>query len=92
MSPCPSGWKFPTDQTIQIAKKAIRSGMWLLWEREDGKITINRKPTDFNEIPDYLHSQKRFDRIDDDITARIIADAKSRYETLQRLAELDIVC
>ena len=63
MSPCPSGWKFPTDQTIQIAKKAIKSGMWLLWEREGGKITINRKPTDFDAIPEYLHSQHRFDRL-----------------------------
>lgn len=25
MSPCPSGWKFPTDQTIQIAKRPLRA-------------------------------------------------------------------
>ena len=77
MSPCPSGWKFPTDQTIQIAKKAIKSGMWLLWEREGGKITINRKPTDFDAIPEYLHSQHRFDRLTDELTERIINDAKA---------------
>ena len=65
--------------------------MLLLWERENGKITINRKPVDFNEIPDYLHSQKRFDRINDEITNQIMADAKNRYETLLRLAELEIV-
>lgn len=91
MSPCPSGWKFPTDQTIQIAKKAIKSGMWLLWEREGGKITINRKPTDFDAIPEYLHSQHRFDRLTAELTERIISDAKARYDTLLKLSEIDIV-
>ena len=89
LTPCPSGWKFPTDQTIQIAKLAAKCGMWLQFEREDGKITINQKPTNFDLIPEYLGKQKRFNRIDDEIRERIIAEAKSRYETLQRLAELN---
>lgn len=90
MSPCPSGWKYPTDQTIAIAKKAIRSGMWLLWERENGKITINRKPADFDAIPEYLHSQKRFSRLDDETTEKIIAEARTRYQTLLKLSELEL--
>lgn len=89
LTPCPSGWKFPTDQTIQIAKLAAKCGMWLQFEREDGKITINQKPTNFDLIPEYLGKQKRFNRIDDEIRERIIAEAKSRYEILQRLAELN---
>lgn len=91
LTPCPSGWKFPTDQTIEMAKLAAKCGMWLQFEREDGKITINQKPADFGLIPEYLAKQKRFNRIDDEIRGRIIAEAKSRYETLQRLAELDCV-
>lgn len=88
MAPCPSGWKFPTDQTIHIAKLAIQCGMWLLFEREDGKITINQKPTDFGLIKEYLSSQKRFDRINDEIMERIIREAKARYDTITQLAEL----
>ena len=68
---------------------AAKCGMWLQFEREDGKITINQKPTNFDLIPEYLGKQKRFNRIDDEIRERIIAEAKSRYETLQRLAELN---
>lgn len=88
LTPCPSGWLFPTEQTIQIAKLAVKCGMWLQFEREDGKITINQKPTDFEAIADYLATQKRFSRVDDKIRARIIAEAKSRYETLESLAAL----
>lgn len=89
LTPCPSGWKFPTDQTVEIAKLAVKSGMWLLFEREDGKITLNQKPTNFELIPEYLSRQKRFARISDETSAKIIEEAKKRYETLQRLAELD---
>lgn len=89
LTPCPSGWKFPTDQTVEMAKLAVKCGMWLLFEREDGKITINQKPTDFDLIPQYLASQKRFNRINDEISEKIVEEAKKRYETLQRLAELD---
>ena len=89
LAPCPSGWKFPTDQTIEVAKLAIKSGAWLQFEREDGKITINTKPTDFQLINQYLDGQKRFGRVTPEIRERIIAEAKGRYETLCRLAELD---
>ena len=58
---------------------------------EDGKITINQKPVDFELINEYLSKQKRFNRVTDEIRARIIAEAKNRYETLQRLSELDCV-
>lgn len=91
LTPCPSGWKFPTDQTIQMAKLAVKCGAWLQFEREDGKITINQKPVDFELINEYLSKQKRFNRVTDEIRARIIAEAKNRYETLQRLSELDCV-
>lgn len=89
LAPCPSGWKFPTDQTIEIAKLAVKSGAWLQFEREDGKITINQKPADFELINTYLDSQKRFNRVTGEIRERIISEAKGRYETLCRLAELD---
>ena len=89
LAPCPSGWKFPTDQTIEVAKLAIKSGAWLQFEREDGKITINTKPTDFQLINQYLDGQKRFGRVTPEIRERIIAEAKGRYATLSRLAEPD---
>lgn len=89
LAPCPSGWKFPTDQTIEVAKLAVKSGAWLQFEREDGKITINQKPADFELINEYLDGQKRFGRVTPEIRQRIIAEAKGRYETLCRLAELD---
>ena len=86
---CPSGWKFPTGQTIQMAKLAVKCGIWPLFEREDGRITLQQSAVDFSLIPQYLHRQKRFSRVDTPLQERIIREAKARHETLLRLAELD---
>lgn len=87
MSPCPSGWKFSTNKTVEIAKLAIKSGAWLQFEREDGKLTINAKPKDWDLIPEYLGMQKRFDNISDETRDRIISEAKRRYELLKTISE-----
>ena len=38
-----------------------------------------------------LRRQHRFDRLTDELTERIINDAKARYDTLLKLSEIDIV-
>ncbi|WP_312641117.1 thiamine pyrophosphate-dependent enzyme [Hydrogenoanaerobacterium sp.] len=89
MTPCPSGWKFPTEQAIQVAKLAVKCGMWLQFEREDGKITINQKPTDWGAVSTYIGMQKRFNRINPETIASITEAAKKRYETLMKLGEIE---
>lgn len=88
-APCATGWKFPVEKTVTVAKLAIRSGMWLLWEKENGKIKINQRPTDFELGREYLKIQKRFDRATDEIIDEIINQARRRYDTLQKLEELE---
>src|SRR5512137_2832573 len=41
LAPCPPGWRFSSDMTVEIGKLAVRSGMWILYERKYGKVTIN---------------------------------------------------
>jgi pyruvate ferredoxin oxidoreductase beta subunit len=64
LAPCPPGWRFSADMTVEIGKLAVRSGMWILYEREYGKVTINaiskasiRRPIPLEE---YLTPQGRF--------------------------------
>lgn len=64
LAPCPPGWRYPSEQTIEIGKRAVKSGMWILYEREYGKVTINgpSKAAMIKPIPieDYLSLQGRF--------------------------------
>jgi pyruvate ferredoxin oxidoreductase beta subunit len=68
LAPCPPGWRYPTEKTIEMGKLAVKSGMWVLYEREHGKLTISapskaamKKPL---PLEDYLAPQGRFKGID----------------------------
>ena len=60
MAPCPTGWGFPSDETIEIGKMAVETGLWYLAEYEDGKVNVNMVPKTFRPVKDYLVRQKRF--------------------------------
>lgn len=67
-SPCPPGWRYSTEKTVEIGKLAVNSGIWVLYEREHGKLTISspskaamKKPV---PLENYLSLQGRFRGID----------------------------
>ena len=68
LAPCPPGWRFSTEKTVEMGKLAVKSGMWVLYEREFGKLTINpqSKAAMKRPIPleEYLAPQGRFKGID----------------------------
>jgi pyruvate ferredoxin oxidoreductase beta subunit len=68
-APCPTGWRFDPAKTIQIAKMAVDCGMWTLYESEDGKVTINKKPK-MTPVKDYLKLQGRFRHLTDEQIAK----------------------
>ena len=42
--PCPPGWRYPSEHTVRVAKTAVDTGMWVLWEAEYGKMRITVEP------------------------------------------------
>ncbi|MCL2459821.1 MAG: thiamine pyrophosphate-dependent enzyme [Euryarchaeota archaeon] len=58
-APCYTGWGFEGARTIDVAKLAIQTGLWVNYEMVDGDVEkvkkVKRKPVD-----EYLAEQKRF--------------------------------
>ncbi|MDD1644915.1 MAG: pyruvate synthase subunit beta [Methanomicrobiales archaeon] len=58
-APCCTGWGFEGSQTMKIGKLAVETGLWVMYEMTDGKVTrvkkVVRKP-----VEEYLSTQKRF--------------------------------
>ncbi|MDR2854675.1 MAG: pyruvate ferredoxin oxidoreductase [Methanomicrobiales archaeon] len=82
-APCCTGWGFDGAVTIDIAKMALQSGLWVNYEMVDGVVEkvkkVKRKPVD-----EYLLEQKRFrhlfkpTRIEEEIAKiQAIADANA---------------
>ncbi|MBD3351847.1 MAG: 3-methyl-2-oxobutanoate dehydrogenase subunit beta [Candidatus Lokiarchaeota archaeon] len=71
-APCPPGWKIDSERSIEVAKKAITSGMWILYEVENGVFRLTGKskryidPKKRKPIKDYLTIQGRFRKLTDD--------------------------
>jgi pyruvate ferredoxin oxidoreductase beta subunit len=63
-TPCPTGWGFHSSHTIEVAKKAVQSGIWELYEVINGVKTMNK--TILNKSPEneYFKLQKRFKKSD----------------------------
>jgi len=68
LAPCPPGWRFSPEKSVELGKLAVKSGMWVLYEREHGKllITPQSKTAMKNPVPleEYLAPQGRFEGID----------------------------
>jgi pyruvate ferredoxin oxidoreductase beta subunit len=58
--PCPLGWGAPSQDTIKLARLAVESGVFPVFEAERGEVTGVRKIRRQIPIEDYLKPQKRF--------------------------------
>ena len=58
--PCPLGWGSLPEDTIKIARMAVESGLFPLFEAVDGEITGRTKIRRKVPVTDYLKLQKRF--------------------------------
>jgi len=80
--PCPIGWKFDTSKTVEIAKLAVETGMWVLYEIENGKIKINVKPEKLKPAKEYFSSQGRFEHLNDEQISQLQDMVTAKYNDL----------
>ena len=76
--PCPKGWKFDAAKTIEVARLAIETGMWNMYEWENGEYRYQFKPKRYKPVREYLKLQGRFAHLADVHVAKLQAfvDAK----------------
>ncbi|NIP33858.1 MAG: pyruvate synthase subunit beta, partial [Thermoplasmata archaeon] len=58
-APCPTGWRYPPDKTLEIAKQATHAKVFPLYEVEDGVYTVKQFKKEAS-IEEYLMRQGRF--------------------------------
>jgi pyruvate ferredoxin oxidoreductase beta subunit len=83
-SPCPIGWGFDSSKTIEVARLAVQTGMWILYEIEDGKFkkTMN---SELEPIEDYLKMQGRFKHLKEKEIKIIQDHIKATWRELENL-------
>jgi len=57
---CPTGWRIPSEMSVKIARMAVQTNIFPLYEVEDGlRYTINYKPREYL-VREYFRLQGRF--------------------------------
>jgi pyruvate ferredoxin oxidoreductase beta subunit len=64
--PCPKGWFFDPKYTVDLSKRALETGLWVLWEYENGEFSLNYRPEPRKHVKEYLRMQRRFEHLTND--------------------------
>ena len=84
IAPCPTGWGIATDETVEIAKEVVDSGLWYLAEYENGEFTLNRRPKAFSDVGAYLRKQGRFSHLTEDDIHIIEQSRDAKWEYIDK--------
>ena len=69
LASCPPGWGIASEDAIEIPRLAVKTGSWILYEIENGVLTLSKKskplldPSKRTPLIDYLSRQKRFSKL-----------------------------
>ena len=93
-APCVPGWRYPENKTVEIARLAVETGYFPLYEWDHGKLKLNppsnnhldkskRKP-----LKEYLKLQGRFAHLTDEEIAELEKELDAYWEYLGKLVQL----
>lgn len=87
LAPCPRGWRFPSYKTVEIAKLAVETGIWPLYEVERGKLVLTYKLRKRKPIEEWLKSQGRYKHLFKPENERIIKSLQEEIDQMWRSLE-----
>jgi pyruvate ferredoxin oxidoreductase beta subunit len=80
---CPTGWRIPSEACIKMGRLASETGVFPLYEVENGKYRMTIKPEKLRPVGDYLKAQGRFRHLTPEDIERIQEKVYQEYNKLQ---------
>jgi len=84
-APCPTGWNYPTNMTVEIARMAYQAKITPVYEIENGKLKFTMKPEKTIPVNKYLSMQKRFKHLNDKEIKEVQKYVDESYKKLENL-------
>ena len=86
LGPCPPGWRYPTADSTELARLAVESRYFPLFEVDHGAWRLTYAPRHPVPVADFLAGQGRFAHLTPAQVERIQAHVDERWAQLERLA------
>jgi len=77
LAPCPPGWRFDAERTVEIGRLATEANIFPLLEYTEGEMRLTRKPSVRTPVEAYLKAQGRFGHMNAD-EVRAVQEATDR--------------
>ncbi len=84
LTPCPTGWMLPADQSIRAAWLAVRSGYFPLFEVTGREVVLNEPTRKLRPLQEYIGMQKRFFTFPPALLQILQDEAETFYEKLSK--------
>jgi pyruvate/2-oxoacid:ferredoxin oxidoreductase beta subunit len=84
-TPCPPAWKMDTSASVKAAKLAVQTGMWALYEVENGRLKFTVKPQKRLHVKDYLEMQGRFRHLTPGQVTEMQKQADAEFAMLEKI-------
>ena len=88
-SPCCTGWRMDAAVSIEVAKLAVKTKVFPLYEVIDGRYKLNMKVKKPKPITEYLKFQRRFRHLTEESIAYIQERIDAEYDRIAALAEMN---
>jgi pyruvate ferredoxin oxidoreductase beta subunit len=79
---CPTGWRSPTDTINRQARLAVQTGVFPLYEVENGVYKMTVEIPALRPVTDYMKVQGRFRHLSEDMIAKIQQRVELEYQKL----------
>ena len=83
LSVCPTGWRIPSDLAIRYGRLAVETGVFPLYEVENGQYRMTLDFPKLRPVADYLKGQGRFRHLTPDLIEKIQARVTHEYAVLK---------
>ncbi len=84
LSVCPIGWRSPPDLSVRIGRLAVETGVFPLYEVENGEYKLSLDVPRLRPVTDYMKLQGRFRHLSPDNISKIQNKVIEKYEKLKK--------
>lgn len=83
LSVCPTGWRLASNLTIKAGRLAVETGVFPLYEVEEGRYSLNLDFPQLRPVEDYFKLQGRFRHLSKETIAQIQERVTAEYAKLK---------
>ena len=85
-SPCPTGWAYPANKAIEVARNAVKANVFPLWEMDENGYKVNFSNKSPITVAEFIKGIGKFKNLTEEDIASIQEVVDRRFALLQKMA------